>query len=112
MPTSPTQVFKLRYPNGLYSTGGSKPRGHKRGKSWTVISHIKTHLKQGGRYPPGMVIVTFELVETDTHPLDALLTEKQRKAAEKLGRALQEVQKAEADRTRRVEAMIGEYSPD
>lgn len=31
---------------GLFSTGGMSPKWTKRGKTWSQLNHIKTHLKQ------------------------------------------------------------------
>ena len=84
--TPANRIFKLRYPNGLFSTGGSRPHGDERGKSWNHVGHIKSHLRQGARYPQGMEIVTFELVEVEAVSLQALREEELRKQREKEAR--------------------------
>lgn len=41
------KVFKIKdSTTGLFSTGGCSPNWTKRGKTWSQINHIKTHLRQ------------------------------------------------------------------
>ena len=82
-------VFKLRFPvTGKFSAGGASPRADKRGKMWTNLGHIKTHLQQGARYPANMEIVTFDLVDVSKITLASLRAEQeaehQRKEAKRL----------------------------
>jgi len=37
-------LFKIRNPQGLFSTGGSTPRWSKRGKTWVALNHLNAHL--------------------------------------------------------------------
>lgn len=39
-------VYKIRRPDGLFSTGGMSPGFTKIGKTWSNIGHVKTHLRQ------------------------------------------------------------------
>lgn len=40
-----TKVYKiLNTKTGLYSTGGSTPTFKKNGKTWTMLSHLKSHI--------------------------------------------------------------------
>ncbi|CAB4131425.1 hypothetical protein UFOVP276_194 [uncultured Caudovirales phage] len=49
-------VYKIRRPDGLFSTGGCEPRFTKAGKTWRSIGHVKTHLKQFYiGYPRGVI---------------------------------------------------------
>ncbi len=41
------KVFKIKdSETGLFSTGGYSPNWTKRGKTWSQINHVKTHLRQ------------------------------------------------------------------
>lgn len=41
------KAYKIRDKvTGLFSTGGMSPKWTKRGKTWSQLNHIKTHLKQ------------------------------------------------------------------
>jgi hypothetical protein len=41
------KVYKVRNKEtGLFSTGGMTPSFNKRGKTWTQINHVKSHLTQ------------------------------------------------------------------
>lgn len=37
-------VYKIRNPQGLFSTGGSTPSWSKRGKTWVALNHVNAHL--------------------------------------------------------------------
>lgn len=37
-------AYKIRNPQGLFSTGGSTPRWTKRGKTWVALNHLNAHL--------------------------------------------------------------------
>ena len=37
-------LYKIRNPQGLYSTGGSAPSWSKRGKTWVALNHLNAHL--------------------------------------------------------------------
>lgn len=43
----PTVIYKVRKKGtDLYSSGGSSPRWTRKGKSWSNLGHVKTHLAQ------------------------------------------------------------------
>jgi hypothetical protein len=91
-------IYKIRRPDGLFSTGGAYPGFNKKGKIWRQKGHITNHLNQvsrSGAYT-GAVIVTYEIVETevDSQPVTDYIDDiRQRRAAE-------EQRKAEARRSR------------
>jgi hypothetical protein len=37
-------LFKIRNPQGLFSTGGTTPSWSKRGKTWVALNHVNAHL--------------------------------------------------------------------
>ena len=93
--TPPNRIFKLRYPSGYFSTGGKYPSCDERGKSWSHVGHIRSHLKQCACYPPGTEIVTFELVEVEAVSLDDIKADERRKAEAKEERRLERKRKAD-----------------
>jgi hypothetical protein len=38
------RIFKIRNPQGLFSTGGSRPTWTPKGKTWVALNHIRAHL--------------------------------------------------------------------
>ncbi len=57
-------IFKIRdTETGLYSNGGTYPTFNKKGKSWSQIGHVKTHLVQFQAIPD-----TWEIVEIEMRP--------------------------------------------
>jgi len=48
---------------GLYSGGGTYPRFSKKGKIWTQIGHVKTHLNQFKAVPEHWEVVEIEMRE-------------------------------------------------
>jgi hypothetical protein len=63
------KIFKIRNKvTGLYSTGGCSPRWTKKGKIWTTIGHLKSHIRQlvGRKWSlPLKDIANWELVELE-----------------------------------------------
>jgi len=62
-------IFKIRdTATGLFSMGGSCPRWSKKGKTWTNIGHIKTHIrgldKRFIKNFDNWEVIEYELVET------------------------------------------------
>jgi len=37
-------LYKIRNPQGLFSTGGTTPSWSKRGKTWVALNHLNAHL--------------------------------------------------------------------
>lgn len=37
-------IYKIRNKEGLYSTGGTSPRWTKKGKSWSQLNHVRSHI--------------------------------------------------------------------
>ena len=78
---NPTEVFKIRRDDGLFSTGGQRPRFAKRGKSWATRAHVNQHLAQfNSRFMHGMPyqnceLVRYEFVEAGTTPLAEVFDE-------------------------------------
>lgn len=57
-------IYKIQTPDGLYSTGGERPRFTNKGKVWRARGHVTSHLRiAGDRYPPGTLVVRFRVVE-------------------------------------------------
>lgn len=38
------RIFKIRNPQGLFSTGGSTPTWSRKGKTWVALNHVRAHL--------------------------------------------------------------------
>jgi len=38
------RIFKIRNPQGLFSTGGSSPTWASKGKTWVALNHLRSHL--------------------------------------------------------------------
>lgn len=38
------KIYKIKNPQGLYSTGGSAPKWAKTGKTWVALNHLQAHL--------------------------------------------------------------------
>lgn len=38
------RIFKIRNPEGLFSTGGSRPTWSRKGKTWVALNHLRAHL--------------------------------------------------------------------
>lgn len=55
--------YKIQSPEGLFSTGGCRPKWTKGGKTWTSLAHLKNHLNimEEGVYK-GCRLVTLEVV--------------------------------------------------
>lgn len=79
-------IYKIRHKKtGLFSGGGSCPRWAKKGKAWSSIAYVKSHLAcvdqprypmfRGGHPYADAEIVTFEMVVVDTRDVAALLDE-------------------------------------
>ena len=63
------KIFKIRdTETGLFSMGGSCPRWSKKGKTWTNIGHVKTHIRGLNKFYIKNVdhweVIEYELVET------------------------------------------------
>jgi hypothetical protein len=63
------KIFKIRdTTTGLFSMGGGSPRWTKKGKTWTNIGHVKSHIRGlDRRYIKNSdhwEVVEYELVET------------------------------------------------
>jgi len=39
------KIYKIKNSEGLYSTGGSRPKWTKRGKTWSQMNFVKNHLR-------------------------------------------------------------------
>jgi len=37
-------IYKIRNPQGLFSTGGATPSWSRRGKTWVALNHLNAHL--------------------------------------------------------------------
>lgn len=68
--------WKIRFPDGSFSTGGMNVRRSKKGKVWKRLSHLKNHLKlaRSGVYG-NAVAVRYEVIinEVETLSLRGLL---------------------------------------
>jgi hypothetical protein len=92
-------VYKIRdKTTGLFSTGGTVPGWHARGKSWSGLGPLKVHLSQylsvnsfrNAVIPDNWEIVVFVLAEGATMPAkdhEAALLEARRKKEERYQRA-------------------------
>ena len=38
------KIYKIKNPDGLYSTGGSSPKWTRKGKTWVALNHLRAHL--------------------------------------------------------------------
>ena len=71
--------YRIRFPDGTFSTGGQCPRSSKKGKSWRNIGHVKAHLQ--GLSRPNIydrtTLVRFEVTVTEEEvtSMDALRAE-------------------------------------
>jgi hypothetical protein len=43
---SEIKTYKIERPDGLFSTGGTSPTFTRRGKTWSQLNHLKSHLRQ------------------------------------------------------------------
>ena len=82
-------IFKIRHKtSGLFSTGGRNPRWTDKGKTWTMLGYVKSHLGQVdvGRGRSHLYtnaeVVTFEVTVAETQDVQALLDEVKKKKAE------------------------------
>lgn len=68
--------YKIRFPDGKFSTGGMWVRHDKKGKTWKSLAHLKNHLRiaQAGVYGNAHV-VRYEVIvlEKEDTPVRALL---------------------------------------
>ena len=100
-------VYKIRFPDGTFSTGGSSPKRSKKGKTWNSLGNIKSHLRllwKQSCYQDAEIIV-FEVTEVDTGTISIsdVMTD-MKKAADKR-KAEQEIRRAKNQRER-AEQMI------
>lgn len=110
------KVYKIRNPDGLFSTGGSYPRFTKVGKSWTKLAYVDSHLRGLGsgyarpRYN-GCVVVEYEFVATEvsTTPVTALMdrltaarVDREKKADELRQQRQLNIQRQEYERLRHI----------
>lgn len=88
-------LYKIRHrKTGLFSTGGAYPGWSKKGKSWSSLTYVKSHLALvGGQrcvanlgHPyADAYVVGFEVTLASTMPIQALLDEvKQAKVTKRL----------------------------
>ena len=77
-----TKLYRIMNAEGLFSKGGTNPSFTKRGKIWTNIGHVKSHihmLNKYGRqtYRNGCVLQTYYISETvtDQSPVAELMAE-------------------------------------
>lgn len=84
------KIFKIRdAQTGLFSMGGMFPRWTKKGKSWSNIGHVKTHIKNLSRHLIKNIdhweVVEYELVETtvSTVRVQTIIDENLRREREK-----------------------------
>jgi hypothetical protein len=86
-----TSIYKIRDANGLFSTGGMNPSFTKKGKAWTNVGHVKSHLhqvsKRESKYKD-CSLVEFQLVEVELSTVSMVEfyeeTAKQREEQKKL----------------------------
>lgn len=87
------KVYKIRHKQtGLFSSGGTTPKWTKKGKAWSALGHLKSHISQveapraypawyRGRGPAHIhpytdaEVVVFEQVEAETRDVMDLIDE-------------------------------------
>lgn len=76
------KLYRIRNTEGLYSTGGSSPKFTKRGKIWTNIGHVKSHIHMLDKYGRATYrnechLQTYFITETitDVKPIFVLMEE-------------------------------------
>ena len=64
------KIYKIKNPQGLFSTGGATPMWTSKGKSWSSIGYIKSHLTglRSSEYYENCNIVEYEMIETTLMP--------------------------------------------
>jgi hypothetical protein len=85
------KIYKIRRKSdGLFSLGGSSPMFNGKGKSWSKLHHITTHLGALCSYIDDTIykeceVVEFEITETETKTTDmkSILGDHRRKIKEK-----------------------------
>ena len=72
-----TKSYKIRNPSGEYSSGGNPPKFTKRGKAWSTLGHLKSHLTMLSEYQrrayEGCTLVELQEVEVREHRLQDLI---------------------------------------
>lgn len=64
------KLFKIMNRDGLFSTGGMRPRWSKRGKTWNSIGHLKCHLTQfQGKIPSDWTVIEISYGEPQTRQI-------------------------------------------
>lgn len=87
------KIYKIRNSEGLYSTGGDSPHFTELGKTWSRLSHVKTHIGHVVHRPDQVykdcVLCEFEVVHNPTSetPIGVLVEEAQKRKAEKQAEA-------------------------
>lgn len=83
------QVYRIQYPDGTFSTGGSWPGSSKKGKLWVSKQALSAHLnlvigtREGNKAYKGAKLITYELSEVvvDEETLESVIeTRKENKA--------------------------------
>lgn len=83
------RVYRIQYPDGLFSTGGSWPGASKKGKLWVSKQALSAHLnlvlstRDGSKTYKGAKLITYELTESvvDEETLESVIeARKQSKA--------------------------------
>jgi DNA gyrase/topoisomerase IV subunit A len=60
----PQYIYKIRNPDGLFSTGGEVPTFTAKGKVWRARGHITSHLVFARNlYPKGTEVVRYQVYE-------------------------------------------------
>lgn len=64
------EIFKIRNPDGLFSTGGTDPTFTKEGKTWQKKGHLSNHFanfneRQMFKHYAGCEVVTYEVTQTE-----------------------------------------------
>lgn len=60
------KVYKIRNSEGLFSTGGMRPRFTKQGKMWQQLGHVHGHISQLTTvYTPADIYKDAEIVEAE-----------------------------------------------
>lgn len=103
------KLYKIRRKGTTdqFSTGGSCPKWSNKGKIWSAIGHVKSHLRQYGqstgyRDPvqyDGAEIVTFSMTEEHAEDVQCVLDEMaaQKKSKEARSREAERKRKAEQE---------------
>lgn len=76
------EIFKIRNPEGLFSTGGTYPRFTTEGKTWNKKGHLSNHFanfneREMFKHYAGCEVVTYrvEVIEVDAEPAEVRMRE-------------------------------------